>query len=456
MNRPNLPSTREQFFESFETDKRAAPATTGRFIVTFRYGAEEEGRKLLETAGFTIAHADDVADGILREDEAESADILIFPRVAMALLSGAPEQYERVKAIDAESNPDSPILSVTPELVVQSTNVRVDHMSEYIRGYSDAAARLRDEFLAARANSELNFNRDSEFAFNELAFTWGLQATRTHTSRFTGGGVRLAVLDTGLDINHRDFNGRIRTQHGQSFVWGVPSIMDGNGHGTHCAGIACGPQRPAAGPRYGVAPDVEIFIGKVLDDRGLGAEASLLAGIDWAIKNRCEIVSMSIEQKVFKGGGFSSQHEALGRRALDNSLVLIASAGNFSNRRNQFIMPVSAPANCPSIMAVGAVGAVNRETRISNFSNGGINPNGGEVDIVAPGESIHSSFPPNIYRRDSGTSMATPFVAGIAALFAQADPAVRGRQLLGLLARAASKIGARPEDAGAGLIQAPQ
>jgi subtilisin family serine protease len=174
-----------------------------------------------------------------------------------------------------------------------------------------------------------------------------------------------------------------------------------------------------------------------------------------ALKQRCDVVSMSIEEKVLPNTPFNPKYEAMGRRALDGGLLIVAAAGNFSNRASGFIMPVSAPANSPSILAVGAIGPFGQGFRVSSFSNGGINPNASEVDIAAPGETIHSSLLPDRYGRRSGTSMAAPFVAGIAALFAQADPAARGRDLGQLLQRSAFNIGARPEDAGAGLVQAP-
>ena len=106
-------------------------------------------------------------------------------------------------------------------------------------------------------------------------------AVGADASTQTGQGIRIAVLDTGLDLSHPDFAGRsIETK---SFAAGQP-VQDGNGHGTHCAGIAAGPAKPARQVRYGVAGEAELYVGKVLGDEGSGGDGGILEGIDWAIR----------------------------------------------------------------------------------------------------------------------------------------------------------------------------
>ena len=132
--------------------------------------------------------------------------------------------------------------------------------------------------------------------------------------------------------------------------------------------------------------------------------------------------------------------------------LIVAAAGNDSSRPG-LTNPVSHPANCPSIMAVAALDPA---LAIASFSNRGINPDGGQVDIAAPGVNVFSSWPmPARYRRLQGTSMATPHVAGIAALYAEADPAARGAALWQALAGAARRLSLPGTDVGAGLVQAP-
>jgi subtilisin family serine protease len=140
------------------------------------------------------------------------------------------------------------------------------------------------------------------------------------------------------------------------------------------------------------------------------------------------------------------------RRALAAGSVIIAAAGNDSHRPDD-IAPVSHPANCPSIMAVAAL---DDRLAVAPFSSGGIVAGGGEVDIAAPGVDILSSWPaPEHYNRISGTSMATPFVAGVAALRAQSDKSLRGQALLASLTQTAKPLDAPARDVGAGIVQAP-
>ena len=104
----------------------------------------------------------------------------------------------------------------------------------------------------------------------------------------SGKGIKVSVLDTGMDPRHKDFKGR--NMIGQSFV-GQP-VQDLNGHGTHCIGTSCGSSNPIGTKiRYGIAFDSEIFVGKVLTNSGSGSSAGVLAGMNWAIANRCEVIS---------------------------------------------------------------------------------------------------------------------------------------------------------------------
>jgi subtilisin len=113
---------------------------------------------------------------------------------------------------------------------------------------------------------------------------------------------------------------------------------------------------------------------------------------------------------------------------------------------------VGHPANCPSIMAVAAL---DQRLDVAWFSCAGLNPRGGQVDIAAPGVDIYSSWPSTLYNTISGTSMATPHVAGIAALIAEADSSARGHALWTRLIQAADRLNQPARDVGAGLVQAP-
>jgi subtilisin len=280
--------------------------------------------------------------------------------------------------------------------------------------------------------------------------TWGLQATGVLDTPFTGQGIRLCVLDTGIDLQHPDFLTRAIVQ--RSFV-AAEGVEDGNGHGTHCAGTAAGPRPKGAIPRYGVAPDAALHVGKVLSNAGSGRERDIIAGMLWAINAGCEVISMSLGRAVAAGEGPSPDYERLGSLALQRGSLIVAAAGNDSARRYGHIAPVGAPANSPAIMAVAAL---NQVLDVAEFSCGGVNPEGGEVNIAAPGVGIYSAAPrPEMYRILRGTSMACPHVAGLAALLAESDPALRGQALWDRVMATARKLPLEARDVGAGLALAP-
>ena len=281
--------------------------------------------------------------------------------------------------------------------------------------------------------------------------TWGIAATSTETSPFTGEGIKLAVLDTGLDFGHPDFAGR--NVQSRSFVAGE-TADDGRGHGTHCAGTSTGRTSAPGIPRYGVAPDTELHVGKVLNNQGSGRERDILNAMLWAIRSGCQVISMSLGRPVRPGELPSVAYERLGQLALNSGSLIVAAAGNDSARRFGFIAPVGAPANSRSIMAVAAV---DQALGVADFSSGGINPNGGEVDIAGPGVGVFSSVPrPRLYRTLSGTSMACPHVAGVAALWAQSDANLRGTALWQKLTGSARTLPLPARDVGSGLVQTPQ
>lgn len=287
--------------------------------------------------------------------------------------------------------------------------------------------------------------------------TWGLQATGVSQSTSgigpTGAGIRVAVLDTGMDLGHPDYLGRpIRHSVFQtSSVDG--DIRDVNGHGTHCIGTACGPRRSNFGPRYGIANEAEIFAGKVLAQvpgrhTASGGDFAILRGIQWALSNGCPIISMSLGARATNS--FSQAYEQAAQRALGLGSLIIAATGNDSQRPG-LVAPVGRPANCPSILGVAAV---DNCLKIASFSNGRkFDHAGSEVNIAGPGVRVWSSRPRRLGNAGflNGTSMATPHVSGIAALVAQ-QTNLRGVPLYRELRRRARTLGAA-DDFGNGLVR---
>jgi subtilisin family serine protease len=263
----------------------------------------------------------------------------------------------------------------------------------------------------------------------------------------TGRGIRVAVLDTGVDLAHPDLAGRAVTA--TSFVPGQ-SAQDGHGHGTHCVGTACGPRTVAGSRGYGVAPEAEVLVGKVLSDEGSGTDAEILAGIAWAVRNGCQVISMSLGADTPEP---SPAYTAAGRRALDQGSLIVAAAGNNADRGSGEIGFVGAPANSPDVLAVGALDAL---LEVASFSARSTALPGGQVDLAAPGVDVYSSWPvPTCYDTISGTSMATPHVAGLAALWAE-ETGLRGRDLWWALDRASRRLPLPSVDVGSGLPRAPQ
>ena len=311
-----------------------------------------------------------------------------------------------------------------------------------------------DDRKYATTSSALRTIAQTNPVWDETFFTWGLQAVGAAASGLSGFGVRIAVLDTGVDLAHPDLMRRIHRHHTKSFIPDDPSIADKVRHGTHCVGIVGGPRHPVRGPRYGVACDCEVWVGKVLGDDGEGQDSWILAGLRWAVRNKCRVVSLSLGSPVLPSQPYSKVYETAAARALQRGTLVIAAAGNDSSRYLNKIMPVSSPANCPSVLAVGALSSLSEGSyEIADFSNGGINPDGGAVDVSGPGVFVYSSFPlPIEYYRDSGTSMATPHVAGIAGLLTEANPCGCPRDIWAQICSRAKQLPISASDAGAGLV----
>lgn len=385
----------------------AADGTTGRYLVLLEDDWTGATGELNRVAGI---QAVDSAEAGLAQPLWE-ADGLVMRELGVALVSADPDQ---LTALTAAAEAPGPIALVEPERVVRAIVAPTENVTQV----------------------------------DEDVFTWGLQAVGAPNSTATGLGVRVAVLDTGLDLRHPDLAGRTITP--KSFVQGE-EVQDGHGHGTHCVGTSCGPREPATAPGYGVAYEAEIFAGKVLSNAGSGADGGILSGIAWAIANGCRVVSMSLGAATQPGQPFSRTYERVASRALSRGTLIIAAAGNESERAAGTIAPVGHPANCPSIMAVGAL---DMQGQVADFSCGTVDAIG-SVDLVGPGVDVYSSWPqPLGHRRISGTSMATPHAAGIAALISQATGAT-GYELWARLSQTARRLGLPSTDVGAGMVQAP-
>ncbi|WP_104524476.1 S8 family serine peptidase [Blastococcus atacamensis] len=417
------------------------PRTTGRQVVVLA-GTGDDARVDWGRVGVhQVADSRDFTDGDVPPEALRDAEATVFSALGIAVVTADPGQVSRLQSAEAAGRP---VLSVSPELV---HHVLGDESRSYTAGYRDGVADLAGRLLsedaapgAARPAAPTRFEDTAQA-------TWGVQAVRADVSARSGRGIRVAVLDTGFDAAHPDFTGRSVTA--RSFVPGEDA-HDGHGHGTHCIGTACGPRSPSTGPRYGVAHEAEIYAGKVLGTDGSGTDAGILAGINWAVTSGCPVISMSLGADVVQ---VHPPYSAAGRRALQQGSLIIAAAGNNADRRAGDVGFVGAPANSVEIMAVGAL---DQALEMAYFSARSLPARGGQVDIAAPGWQVYSAWPmPTRYNTISGTSMATPHVAGLAALWAEATGR-RGLELWATLLQESERILQPSVDAGSGLAIAPQ
>lgn len=248
---------------------------------------------------------------------------------------------------------------------------------------------------------------DSEVVAHEYGGNpgdWGVArigSASVHTGAFAtdgvpvlGTGVKVAVIDTGIDYNHSQL-ARVYAG-GYDFVNNDANPMDDQYHGTHCAGtIAAALDGTGV---VGVAPDVQLYGLKVLSSTGSGSWSYVISALDWCVQNQIQVASMSL------GGGYVSQVETACRNAEAAGVVLVASAGNSGAGTDT----VGYPAALSTVIAVASTTI--SDTR-SSFSS-----TGPSVEIAAPGSDILSTYPSERYAYLSGTSMACPHVSGVAAL----------------------------------------
>lgn len=426
------------------------PQATGRYIVKFAPGIVPAQVKELiaNRTGIRSLNVREVGDAPVAAPGPDAPEGgFVIERFGIAVIQPQENVGARLASLQAEDG----VARVRPEFYLFAIG---DIEQRYAAWVREAISILADGFPGALTGrpvtaAAMGMTAAAVPYSDTDRITWGLQAIGVDRTPYTGKGIKAAILDTGLDFHHPDFKGRAVTS--RSFV-PDGSVQDVQGHGTHTAGTLAGPTVSKLGRRYGVAPDVDLYIGKVLDDRGVGAELNIIQAMNWAIDQGCAVISMSLGRATRPEEPHDPLYEEVGYAALQEDCLIVAASGNESARDSGYIAPIGAPANSPSIMAVGAVDPM---LKVAPFSCGAVNEDGTKLGVVGPGVSVYSSFPqPRMTRLLQGTSMACPHVAGVAALFASMDPSLRGARLKEALIAAAREIGP-PRDYGSGLVQCP-
>ncbi len=276
-------------------------------------------------------------------------------------------------------------------------------------------------------------------------------ADQAWASGYTGSGIRVAIVDTGVDTGHPDLASKVVAW--TDLVSGRGSPYDDHGHGTHVSSIIAGSGAASGGKYRGVAPGASLMVAKALDASGSGDSSTIMAGVDWAVKNGARVVSLSLG---------SYQHlqafDDTVNNAVKAGVVVVAAAGNGGPGSGT----ISCPGDSPDVITVGAT---DKSDSVASFSSRGpafsrVKPdvtNVGVNVIAARGSGTSLGTPVNqYYTSASGTSMATPMTAGVVALLLQADPSLTPSQVKSALTSTAKRIGSGVpnNNAGYGRVQA--
>ena len=274
----------------------------------------------------------------------------------------------------------------------------------------------------------------------EYETAWGVDHIRADSEHptNTGNGIRVCVVDTGINYNHPDLNANYFG--GVDYVNDDNDPFDDNGHGTHVSGTIAA-ERDGTGV-VGVAPDADLIVAKVLNSAGSGSYSDVIAGINWCAGNGAKVISMRL--------GGASGSDAL-KSAVDtayaNNILVVAAAGNSGNKAGKNDS-VSYPAKYSSVIAVAATSSVDKRATWSST--------GPAVELSAPGVGIPSTWLGTGYATISGTSMATPHVSGVAALIWSSNGGQSSAQVRNTLDTTAQDLGTAGKDNlyGYGLVRA--
>jgi len=287
-------------------------------------------------------------------------------------------------------------------------------------------------------------------------------APRVWDAGFTGRGVKVAILDTGLDAAHPDFTGRVAAYRDFVDPRATGGPIDPNGHGTHVAGIAAGSGVAGGGRWRGVAPEAEIIVARVLDAGGNGRTSTVMAGLEWAVQQGAQVVNISLGGPPFPSDGTDAL-STLCNAAVDRGVVVCVAAGNMGPGGHT----IGSPSAAERAITVGACEGdpTAPVERVAAFSSRGPTADGrAKPDLLMPGAGIVAPRSAGTslgepvgdhYARLSGTSQATPMATGAAALLLEANPRLTPAEVKSRLVRGSRRLpGADAMAQGAGRADA--
>lgn len=441
----------------------AKTKTEKRYIVTYEKAETNHD----EAAAILGVSQNNVQDGVsimATDKDITPGDILHFEGLGATSLTLSDTEVENLKN-------DKRVLAVEEDLEMTTCQDDFDFDTDFLSEVDASAAQyyqqgyqkgIRDLFGKISAAAKEVYSQDIApsvlspvIPIPPQPIPWNIKMVKAPAAwsrGFRGQGIKVAVLDTGI-ASHPD----LVISGGVSFVPGVVSFNDDNGHGTHCAGII-GARNNSFGV-IGVAPRCSLYGVKVLKHNPITGRASgdtswILAGMAWARQNGMHIVSMSLGGKRCQSVAYTNAISLLNAAGVT---VVCASGNSFDDLvspENPAFKCVNSPANSPGALAVGAIGQNQVIAPFSSRGTGCCPAGANPVSLVAPGVSVKSTVLGNAYGNMSGTSMACPHVAGAAALVKQRFPAFTPAQIRAKLMITASDLGVPGNDAtyGRGLL----